>query len=108
VKIRAALSLAAAVVTAALAANPIASADPVTNPEMRGQLAAILSFCARIYPPGDQVYRGLGKLVLGFDQPGGGFEASPEYRKAFEATRAALDRIPHEQALQACKAAVKG
>jgi hypothetical protein len=108
VKIRAALFLAAAVATANLAADPIASADPVTNPAVRGQLAAILSFCTRIYPPGDQVYRGLEKLVLGFDQPGGGFEASPEYRKAFEAASAALAGISHEQALQACKAAVKG
>jgi hypothetical protein len=108
VKTRAALFLATAVATAILAASPIATADPVTNPEVRGQLAAILSFCARIYPPGDQVYRGLGRLVLGFDRLGDQLEQSPEYRKAFEATSTALAGISYEQALQSCRAAVKG
>jgi len=108
VNIRAALICAVTVVTAGIAANPTASADVPTDPAVRGQLAAILSFCASIYPAGDEVYSGLRKLVLGSDQLQDPAEGTSEYRKAFDTVHTALASIPHGQALGTCKAATQG
>ena len=101
--IRALLALGVAVATVNMAASPTASANAPANPAVRGQLAAILFFCARIYPPGEQAYGRLRELVLGQ-----GSDQSPEYRQAFESVSTALANIPHDQALRTCKAATKG
>lgn len=107
--IRAAFVRAGAVmaVSAAALSIPTAMADVPTNPAVRGQLAAILSFCGRIYPAGDEVYSALRKLVLGSDQLQDQSEGSREYRKAFDSVSTALASIPHGQALQTCVAATK-
>lgn len=106
-KIRAALSLSVAVVTTTMAVNSIATAEPLTNPTVRGEVSGLLSFCARIYPPGKESYRGLENQLLGTGQREDKSESSAEYRQAFEAASAAFAKIPIDQALQACKAAAK-
>jgi len=113
VKIRAALTLAAAVATTTLAANSTASADPLTDPAVRGQVAAILEYCARINPPGRETYRGLERQLLGTNERGGDEregrgQGSAEFRKARDAAADALAGVPLDQALQTCKEATKG
>jgi hypothetical protein len=108
VKIRTVLSLAVAVVITNMAANSIANAEPLTNPAVRGQVAAILSFCARIYPPGRESYRGMERVLLGKGEREDRSEGSAEYREAFEAASDAIGKMAPDQALQTCMAAIKG
>jgi hypothetical protein len=108
VKIRAALSLAVAVVTATMAANSIASAEPLANPTVQGQVAAIVAFCTRIYPPGGETYLRLERQLFGTEgRPERRLEVSVEYRRAFAAAIVEFGKIPLSQARQACEAAAK-
>ena len=104
-KIQATLFLALAVVTTTMASNAdsnpnsISRAEPFANSSSRGQIAAILSFCTRIYPSGRERCCGLEKLLLGADGQEDRFEGSADYRKAFEAANEGFAKISPAQAL---------
>jgi hypothetical protein len=102
--IRSAFFLCAAVAVAPLAlASPPPPPAPITG-ETLGQLQGILSFCTRINPSAAPIYKSLGKAVTGIESSGDikKTEGTDSYHAAFQAVVAALDKLPHGEALKSC------
>lgn len=93
----------------AVAFSSSAQQKPVADGNTLGRADAILNFCGKINPQGQQKYSEVRKtMTAGLSEEAiHELEQSPEYREAYDSAHAALNDVPQDSAAQTCANAVQ-